>query len=43
MGTTYTIDIYGRETGAMQAASEAAFEEAQRLDRMLSNYRPAVS
>jgi thiamine biosynthesis lipoprotein len=40
MGTTYTIDIYGRNTGVMQAAAEGALEEAGRIDRMLSNYRP---
>lgn len=40
MGTTYTIDIYGRDTGVMQAAAVGALEEAGRIDRMLSNYRP---
>lgn len=40
MGATYTIDIYGRGMGAMQAAAEGALEEAGRIDRMLSNYRP---
>jgi FAD:protein FMN transferase len=40
MGTTFTIDIYGRGTGRMQAAAEGALEEARRIDRMLSNYRP---
>jgi FAD:protein FMN transferase len=40
MGTTFTIDIYGRGTGRMQAAAEGALEEADRIDRMLSNYRP---
>jgi thiamine biosynthesis lipoprotein len=40
MGTTYTIDIYGRDRAVMQAAAEAALEEASRIDRMLSNYRP---
>ncbi len=40
MGTTFTIDIYGESIGTMQAAAEAAFEEAHRLDRMLSNYIP---
>ena len=40
MGTTYTIDMYGRNTGVMQAAAEGALEEAGRIDRMLSNYRP---
>jgi thiamine biosynthesis lipoprotein len=40
MGTTYTIDIYGRDKDIMQAAAEGALEEAGRIDRMLSNYRP---
>jgi thiamine biosynthesis lipoprotein len=40
MGTTYTIDIYGRDMGVMQAAAEGALEEAGRIDQMLSNYRP---
>jgi FAD:protein FMN transferase len=40
MGTTYTIDIYGRDMGIMQAAAEGALEEAGRIDQMLSNYRP---
>ena len=40
MGTTFTIDLYGANTGRLQAAAEQAFEEVQRLDRMLSNYIP---
>ncbi len=40
MGTTYTVEIYGRDKGVMQAAAESALEEAGRIDRMLSNYRP---
>jgi len=40
MGTTFTIDIYGHDVGAMQAAAEGALEEASRLDAMLSDYRP---
>ena len=40
MGTTYTIDIYGHDKGIMQAAAKSALEEAGRIDRMLSNYRP---
>jgi FAD:protein FMN transferase len=39
MGTTYTIDIYGRDMGVMQVAAEGALEEARRIDQMLSNYR----
>jgi thiamine biosynthesis lipoprotein len=40
MGTTYTIVAYGENLGQMQAASEQAFDEARRLDQMLSNYVP---
>ena len=40
MGTTFTIEIYGTNRGLVQAATEAAFEEAHRLDQMLSNYIP---
>jgi thiamine biosynthesis lipoprotein len=32
--------MYGRDQGVMQAAAEGALEEARRIDRMLSNYRP---
>jgi FAD:protein FMN transferase len=39
MGTTYTVDLYGVNPGILQAAADAALEEAQRLDRMLSDYR----
>jgi FAD:protein FMN transferase len=40
MGTTFTIDTYGENQGMMQAAAEQAFDEAHRLDQMLSNYIP---
>jgi FAD:protein FMN transferase len=40
MGTTYTIVAYGENLGQMQAATEQAFDEARRLDQMLSNYMP---
>jgi thiamine biosynthesis lipoprotein len=40
MGTTYVLDIYGANQGAMQAAAEQAFDEILRLDRMMSNYIP---
>ncbi len=39
MGSTYTVTLYGYDRERMEAAVEAAFEEARRLDRMLSNYR----
>lgn len=40
MGTEFTVVAYGAEAATLEAATEAAFEEAQRLDAMLSNYLP---
>lgn len=40
MGSTFSIVAYAPETQATEEAIEAAFEEARRLDRMLSNYKP---
>ncbi|MBI5282589.1 MAG: FAD:protein FMN transferase [Candidatus Solibacter usitatus] len=40
MGTTYTVAAYGRDRFGLDAAMEEAFEEAHRLDQLLSNYRP---
>ena len=40
MGSTYSLVLYGEDRGRLEAASEEAFEEVRRLDRMLSNYRP---
>lgn len=40
MGTTFTVDLYGSNRGALQAAAEAAYDEVHRLDNMLSNYIP---
>jgi thiamine biosynthesis lipoprotein len=40
MGSTYSIAVYGNDRALMEASVEAAFEEVQRLDRMLSNYKP---
>lgn len=39
MGTTYTVVAYGEDRFAVDAAIEETYEEVQRLDRMLSNYR----
>jgi thiamine biosynthesis lipoprotein len=39
MGTTYTVAVYGLDRFALDSAVEAAFEEAERLDGLLSNYR----
>ena len=40
MGTTFTITAYGEDQYRADAAIDDAFEEARRLDQMLSNYRP---
>ena len=39
MGSTYTIELYGNDRVAMEAAVDAAFEEVRRLDDVLSNYK----
>lgn len=41
MGSTYSVSLYGEDSGRLEAAAEAAFEEVRRLDRMLSNYKRA--
>ena len=41
MGSSFSLVLYGRDRGHLELAAEAAFQEAHRLDRMLSNYRPA--
>ena len=41
MGTTFTIVLYVSDLASMNQAIDAAFEEAHRLDALLSNYRPA--
>jgi thiamine biosynthesis lipoprotein len=40
MGSTFSIAAWGADRGTVAAAVETALEEARRLDRMLSNYRP---
>lgn len=40
MGTTFSIILYGDDREEMEAAVAAAFDEARRLDELLSNYRP---
>ena len=40
MGSTFAIVLYGSERKALETAADAAFDEAHRLDRLLSNYRP---
>jgi thiamine biosynthesis lipoprotein len=41
MGSTFSIIVYGADRANMEAAVDAAFEEVQRLDQMLSNYLPS--
>jgi thiamine biosynthesis lipoprotein len=40
MGATFTVALYGADRVPMEAAVDAALAEAQRLDGLLSNYRP---
>ena len=40
MGSTYTVELYGDDRVSMEAAADAAFDEARDLDDMLSNYQP---
>jgi thiamine biosynthesis lipoprotein len=40
MGSTFSVALYGFDRNKMEAAADAAFEEARRLDDMLSNYKP---
>jgi thiamine biosynthesis lipoprotein len=39
MGTTFIVIAYAEDQQALESAVEAAFGEARRLDRVLSNYR----
>jgi thiamine biosynthesis lipoprotein len=40
MGSSFALVLYGRDRAALDAAADAAFDEARRLDRLLSNYKP---
>ena len=40
MGSAYSVVVYGEDRTRMEEAVDAAFEEVQRLDQMLSNYKP---
>jgi len=40
MGTTYTVTVYGTDQYRLDSAIDDAFDEAKRLDALLSNYRP---
>ena len=39
MGSTYTVELYGYDRVKMEAAADAALDEARRLDQLLSNYK----
>jgi thiamine biosynthesis lipoprotein len=41
MGATFSIVLYGSDQASMGQAIDAAFDEAHRLDDLLSNYKPA--
>jgi thiamine biosynthesis lipoprotein len=40
MACTYAIDAYGPDASTLPAAVEAAFDEVDRIDRLMSNYKP---
>ncbi len=40
MGSVYTIVAYGEDRNVLQSAIDLSFEEVQRLDDLLSNYKP---
>src|SRR5579863_4038671 len=40
MGSTYSVELYGTDRVQMEAAADAALDEARRLDDLLSNYKP---
>jgi thiamine biosynthesis lipoprotein len=41
MGTLFTIDLYAVDEDAADHAMSVAFDEVDRLDALLSNYRPS--
>src|SRR5215467_9274604 len=41
MGATFSVVLYGDDQVSMNQAIDAAFDEAHRLDDLLSNYKPA--
>jgi len=40
MGSTYSVELYGYDRVEMEAAADAALDEARDLDDWLSNYKP---
>ena len=41
MGATFSVILYGSDQALMNQAIDATFDEAHRLDALLSNYKPA--
>jgi thiamine biosynthesis lipoprotein len=41
MGSTFSLVLYGRDRAQLQSAARAAFDEAHRIDGLISNYQPA--
>ena len=41
MGATFSVVLYGPHRAPLEAAAAAALDEAERVDRLLSNYRDA--
>jgi len=41
MGATFSVILYGSDQASMNQAIDAAFDEAHRLDELLSNYKRA--
>lgn len=41
MGTEFTIDLYAKDAANAQAEADAAFDEIDRLEDLLSNYKPS--
>ena len=40
MGTVFTVVAYGEKKGFLASAVQIAFEECERIDQLLSNYKP---
>ena len=40
MGCAYAIVVYGPDAGALPRIVEAAFDEVDRIDRLMSHYKP---
>ena len=40
MGTVFTVVAYGEKKGFLASAVQMAFDESERIDRLLSNYKP---